>query len=459
MARQVTILGAGLVGSLLAIILRKRGYEVSLYERRPDMRNALISAGKSINLATSARGWKALELAGLKTEMEVLAIPMYGRYLHQADGNTAFQPYSKNNEAIYSVSRGELNKKLMTLAEKHGVKLFFEHRCTHVDVANNTVHFELKDRTHKIVQADLLFGADGAFSALRDSYTRLPRVNCDQMYLEYGYKELCILLGRNGEWLMEKNALHIWPRGNYMLIALPNTDGTFTCTLFMPFEGEVSFEKLKTKEEVTTFFDKQFADAKALMPGLLGDFFTNPTSALITTHISMWHNGGMSALIGDAAHAIVPFYGQGMNAGFEDCTVLSGLMDKYGENWETILDAYAAKRKPNGDAVAQLALMNFIEMRDKVADPRFLERKKIEKELGKRYPDQFVSVYEMVSFSHTPYNTAIQCIQAQDKLLQHIMDDGDFFTNIEQDSFADSLSMWVRDYYNTVQQLDFGNEA
>jgi len=456
--RQVTILGAGLVGSLLAIILKKKGYEVNLYERRPDMRSAAISAGKSINLATSHRGWKALELAGLKEEMEALAIPMYGRYLHQPDGSTAFQPYSKNNEAIFSVSRGELNKKLMTLAEQHGVKIFFEHRCSHVDVAANTLYFELPGKPEKVVQADLLFGADGAFSALRDSYAHMTRVNADHTYLEYGYKELCILPGNNGEWLMEKNALHIWPRGNYMLIALPNTDGTFTCTLFMPFEGPVSFEKLKTKEDVTEFFDKQFADAKALMPGLLDDFFANPTAALITTHISAWHYKDKSALIGDAAHAIVPFYGQGMNAGFEDCTVLSGLMDKYGADWDTILGAYAASRKPNGDAVARLALNNFIEMRDKVADPKFLERKKIEKELGKRFPDKFVSVYEMVSFSHTPYHTAIQCIQAQDKLLQRIMNEGDFFANVESGDFTDMLNIMINEYYNAVQ-LEFGHEA
>jgi len=470
MARQVTILGAGLVGSLLAIILRKRGYEVTLYERRPDMRSASISAGKSINLATSARGWKALELAGLKSEMESLAIPMYGRFLHQADGNTAFQPYGKKNEAIYSVSRGELNKKLMTLAEKHGVKIYFEHRCTHVDIPTNTLHFELPDKQEQTVHTDLLFGADGAFSALRDSYTHLSRVNCDQHYLEYGYKELCILPGKNGEWLMEKNALHIWPRGNYMLIALPNTDGTFTCTLFMPFEGDISFGKLKAEQDVTRFFDKQFPDAKALMPGLLDDFFTNPTAALVTTHISTWHYKDKSALIGDAAHAIVPFYGQGMNAGFEDCTVLSGLMEASPRpsprerevlpdelDWETIFEEYDAKRRPNGNAVAQLALLNFIEMRDKVSDPKFLERKKIEKELGKRFPEQFISVYEMVSFSHIPYNTAIQCIQAQDQLLGCIMDEGDFFVNVEKSSFGDTLSKWVNDYHKAVQQLDFGN--
>lgn len=458
MSRQVTILGAGLVGSLLAIILRKRGYEVSLYERRQDMRSLSMSAGKSINLAMSARGWKALELAGLKTEMEPLAIPMYGRYLHQADGQTAFQPYSRKNEAIYSVSRGELNKKLMTLAENSGVKLHFEHRCTHVDVANNVLQMNHLG-TEKTIQADLLFGADGAFSALRNSYTHMDRVNCSQFYLEYGYKELAILPGANGEWLMEKNALHIWPRGKYMMIALPNTDGTFTCTMFMPFEGEVSFSKLKTEQDVHDLFDKQFADAKALMPGLIEDFFTNPTASLITTHIMPWHYKDKSALIGDAAHAIVPFYGQGMNAGFEDCSVLSGLLDKYGEDWATILPEYETKRKPNGDAVASLALANFTEMRDKVADPRFLERKKIEKELGTRYPDRFISVYEMVSFSHIPYNTAIQCIKAQDSLLEQIMDRGDFWANIEQSSFVDSLGKWVAAYNEAVQQLDFGNEA
>ncbi len=460
MARQVTILGAGLVGSLLAIILRKRGYEVCIYERRPDMRAANISAGKSINLAMSARGWKALELAGLKEDMEPIAIPMYGRYLHQPDGNTAFQPYSRNNEAIYSVSRGELNKKLMTLAEEHGVTIQFEHRCTGVDVANNTLHFELPGGSQKTIQADLLFGADGAFSALRESYTRMNRVNSSQNYLEYGYKELAILPGANGEWLMEKNALHIWPRGKYMMIALPNTDGTFTCTMFMPFEGEgMSFAKLNTEQDVTDLFSKQFADAKALMPALLHDFFTNPTSSLITTHIFPWHYQSKSALIGDAAHAIVPFYGQGMNAGFEDCTVLSSLLDTHGDDWDTILKAYEIRRKPNGDAVAQLALTNFTEMRDKVADPLFLERKKIEKELGKRYPEQFVSVYEMVSFTHTPYNTAIQCIQAQDKLLAQIMNEGDFLTNIGNSGFTGTLDGWVSEYHNAVQQLDFGNEA
>lgn len=459
MARSVTILGAGLVGSLLAIILRKRGYEVTIYERRPDMRAANMSAGKSINLAMSARGWKALDLAGLREDIEALAIPMYGRYLHQPDGSSASQAYGKNNEAIYSVSRGELNKKLMTLAEQYGAKILFEQRCNKVDVADNRIHLQQPDGSEKTVVSDLLFGADGAFSALRTSYTFMDRVNVTQHYIEHGYKELCIPPDAAGNMLMEKNALHIWPRKNFMLIALPNTDGTFTCTLFLPFEGENSFEQLKTEADVMKFFNTNFPDAVPLMPTLIEDFFSNPTSSLVTIRVAPWHYKDKNALIGDAAHAIVPFYGQGMNAGFEDCTVLAMLMDKYGEDWSTILAEYDRLRKPNGDAVLDLALLNFVEMRDKVAEPSFLERKKIEKELGKLYPDQFISIYEMVSFSHIPYHTAISCINAQDNLLATIMNEGDFFINISKDGFKSQLDKWMSDYHQSVQQLDFGNEA
>lgn len=454
MSRSVTILGAGLVGSLLAIILKKRGYNVTVYERRPDMRTATIAAGRSINLAMSARGWKALELAGLRAEMETLAIPMYGRYLHQADGTSASQQYSKNNEAIYSVSRGELNKKLMTLAEQNGVEIHFEHRCTKVDVQENKVHLQTEAGEEKTVVADLLFGADGAFSALRSSYSFMDRVNAAHQYLEHGYKELNIPPSNDGKPMMEQNALHIWPRKNFMLIALPNTDFNFTCTLFLPFEGEYSFAALQTREAVLTFFEQHFPDALAMMPSLVSDFLTNPTASLITTHIKPWHYQDKSALIGDAAHAIVPFYGQGMNAGFEDCTILAGLLDKYGNDWATILKAYDDQRKPNGDAVASLALMNFVEMRDKVADASFLERKKIEKELGKLYAKEFVSVYEMVSFTHIPYSTAINCIAAQDNLLRLIMNEGDFFKNIQDNSFKQKLDNWMKEYHNTVQQYE-----
>lgn len=459
MARNVTILGAGLVGSLLAIILRRRGYPVTIFERRPDMRTTAIGAGRSINLAMSTRGWHALELAGLKEAMEPLAIPMKGRFLHQPDGTTAFQPYGKNGEAIFSVSRGELNKRLMSLAEENGATIHFDERCVQVDVTQNKLTLERPDGSRHEESADLLFGADGAFSALRTAYTHMDRVSSKQQYIDYGYKELNITGGENGSWRMEKNALHIWPRGKFMLIALPNTDGSFTCTMFMPFEGENSFESLHDDASIRSFFEKHFADALPLMPDYLDQFKANPMSALITTHISKWHVGSQSALIGDAAHAIVPFYGQGMNAGFEDCSVLDGLLEQYQNDWETILPVYQQKRKPAGDSVAELALLNFIEMRDKVADPRFLQRKRIEKEIGIRYPEQFNSVYELVSFSHTPYATALKCIAAQDVLLERILDAGDFEANCQQPEFISNLNQWMDEYHMSVKELDFGGRS
>ena len=469
--RSVTILGAGLVGSLLAILLRRRGYEVAIYERRADMRKAATGAGRSINLAMSTRGWHALQLAGLKEEMETLAIPMTGRYLHQPDGSTAFQPYGKNGEAIYSVSRGELNKRLMTLAEKSGAHIHFNQRCARVDVAANTVYLEevtdagntpsnavqseIKNQKSKIT-ADLLFGADGAFSALRTSYSYLDRVSARQDYIEYGYKELSIAPGEAGAWRIEKGALHIWPRGVFMLIALPNMDGSFTCTLFMPFDGESGFAHLAQPENVIPFFQKHFPDIVTLIPDFAEQLARNPTASLITTHISKWKHEGSSALIGDAAHAIVPFYGQGMNAGFEDCSVLDGLMQQYGDDWTTILDQYQQQRKPAGDAVADLALNNFTEMRDKVADPHFLERKRIEKELGKQYPEKFVSVYEMVSFSHTPYQTALRCTEAQDELLGRIMQHADKSQVTDEAAYQKAVEEWIEEYHGKVKELDFG---
>jgi kynurenine 3-monooxygenase len=444
--RSVTILGAGLVGSVLAVLLRKRGYEVTIYERRPDMRKEAIGAGRSINLAMSNRGWKALELAGLREDIEAIAIPMPGRFLHQEDGSSAFQAYGKNGEAIYSVSRGELNKKLMDLAEQNGAQILFNQRCSRVDVPQNTIYIQGADGSEEAIKCDLLFGADGAFSALRTAMSFTDRTNFSQFYIEAGYKELNIPAGPEASWPIEKNALHIWPRHNYMMIALPNIDGSFTCTLFFPFEGTPSFASLKTEAEVEAFFKDQFPDAITLMPTLVHDFMNNPVSSLITTKIFPWRNEDHSCLIGDAAHAIVPFYGQGMNAGFEDCSVLESLMEQYGEDWDTILKEFEQQRKPNADAVADLALNNFIEMRDKVADPVFLERKKVEKELGRRYAGRFNSVYEMVSFSHTPYAYALHCTKAQDILLGKILAEGDFFQNIEQPAFADQVEVWLKEY-------------
>ncbi len=450
MKRSVTILGAGLVGSVLAVLLRKQGYEVTIYERRPDMRLETIGAGRSINLAMSERGWKALELAGLRRQIEAIAIPMPGRFLHQENRASAFQAYGKNEEAIYSVSRGELNKRLMSLAEDSGATIIFNQRCTRVDIPKNSIYLEAADGSETVVDCDLLFGADGAFSSLRTSMSFMDRSNFSQSYIEHGYKELSIPAGPDGTWLIEKNALHIWPRHNFMMIALPNTDGSFTCTLFFPFEGNPSFAALQSEAEIMSFFQSQFPDAVGLMPTLLEDFQHNPVSSLITTKISPWHYQDKSCLIGDAAHAIVPFYGQGLNAGFEDCSVLVELMSLHGEDWETILKELEISRKPNGDAVADLALMNFIEMRDKVADPKFLERKKIEKDLGLRFKGRFNSVYEMVSFSHTPYHYALHCTKAQDVLLEQIMAEGDYFSNINNPDFLERLESWMERYEQMI---------
>ncbi|MFI5134481.1 MAG: FAD-dependent oxidoreductase [Chitinophagales bacterium] len=409
MKKQATILGAGLVGSLLAIHLAKRGYKVEIHERRPDMRKENIPAGRSINLAMSDRGWRGLERVGLRDDIESIAIPMNGRMIHALDGSTSLQPYGKEGQAIYAVSRGVLNSALMNLAEQQDdVTIFFNERCVGVDMQKHMLHFENpRSDSYSEKSYDLLFGADGAFSALRLSMQFLDRYNYSQGYIDHGYKELLIPADANGNHKMFKNALHIWPRGNFMLIALPNLDGTFTCTLFFPWEGDVAFEKLKTEDDVTKFFGDYFPDVIPLMPTYLEDFFQNPIASLVTVKCFPWQVNGNACLIGDAAHAIVPFFGQGMNAGFEDCTVLSELMDDHGDDWKTILPIFEMMRKQNTDAIADLALNNFIEMRDLVADPHFLHKKKIEKIIAEKYPEKYISPYQMVSFSHIPYAEAM----------------------------------------------------
>lgn len=424
MKKEVIIVGAGLVGSLLSIYLSKRGYKVKIFERRPDMRKEKMSVGRSINLALSDRGIKALEEVGIMEEIKKIAIPMHGRFLHNKDGSTAYQPYGQEGQFINSVSRGELNKKLMDLAETHGAEIFFNEKCETVNWKKNIVHFE---NTQSPVTSgfsfDLLFGSDGAYSAARLTHQlQHDKFQYQQYYIDFGYKELNIPAGSNGGFLMEKKALHIWPRGNYMLIALPNIDGSFTCTLFFPFEGEPSFKSLATKEKVDAFFKATFADAYDLMPGLAHDFFANPTSSLVTVKCFPWVREDKFALIGDAAHAIVPFFGQGMNCGFEDCRVLDELIDLHKEDWGEILREYQTLRKPDGDAIADLAINNFTEMRDKTADPKFLLQKKIEARLHEKYPDKWIPAYSQVTFSpHIRYSEALKRGQMQEAIMQEVM--------------------------------------
>ncbi|MCA6443718.1 MAG: FAD-dependent monooxygenase [Bacteroidetes bacterium] len=432
MSKQITIVGAGLVGSLASIYLAKRGYKVSIYERRSDMRKVSMSAGKSINLALSDRGWKGLQGVGIADEIKKIAIPMYGRAIHNKDGSNTFQPYGKEDQAIYSVSRADINMKLMDLAEQHeNVKIHFDSKCNSVNrqkkeaVFEHTTSNQLSNNKY-----DILLGADGAFSASRlNMQLTSDRFEYKQHYIDCGYKELIIPPGPNGEFLLEKNALHIWPRGSFMMIALPNPDGNFTCTLFMPFEGEKSFDTLKTQDEVLNFFKSEFADAVPLMPTLLEDFFNNPTSSLVTVKCFPWTFDDSIALIGDAAHAIVPFYGQGMNCGFEDCVVLNNLIDRHNDNWELILKDYQNLRKPDGDAIADLAIANFIEMRDKTADPKFLLQKKIETKFSQKHPEKWIPLYSMVTYSpHIRYSEALRNGNKQQAIMDKVMN----IPNIEQ---------------------------
>jgi len=420
--KKAVVVGAGLVGSLWAVFLARRGYHVDVFERRHDMRAAGYVGGRSINLAMSERGWKAVEMAGIREKIDKVALPMPGRMMHAVDGACTYQPYGKEGEAIYSVSRGGLNLELLNIAASFpNVHFHFEHRCTEVDLHKEFISFEdMRTGEHKIIAAPLIFGADGAFSAVRYALQRTDRFDYTQQYLEHGYKELSIAPNADGSHKMDPGALHIWPRGNFMLIALPNADGSFTCTLFLPFEGEVSFEHLTTNDAVDAVFKRYFADTMPLMPDLKEQFFANPTSSLCTVHCHPWQWQNRILLIGDSAHAIVPFYGQGMNAGFEDCTILDGMYEQYGGDWSKIIPEFARKREADGNAIAELALRNFIEMRDKVGDPKFLLRKKIAAHLHAKHPD-FMPVYSMVSFSNTPYHVALREDDNQDRLFQKIL--------------------------------------
>ncbi|MGD1844775.1 MAG: FAD-dependent oxidoreductase [Salibacteraceae bacterium] len=420
---KIIVVGAGLVGSLLAIKMARRGYQVEVFERRGDLRTAEIIAGRSINLALSNRGWKAIEEAGVTDIIEKIAIPMKGRIMHSVSGELTFQQYGKEDEAIYSVSRGELNRQLLLAAGRfENVTMHFHARCLDLDLNTNTLHFENSETGETMeVSGDRIFGTDGAFSAIRNRLMRTDRFNYSQHYLPHGYKELTIPPGPNGTFQIDKNALHIWPRGQYMLIALPNLDGSFTCTLFFPYEGAPSFASLTDDRAVRSFFEEVFPDTLTYMPKLEAEYFSNPTASLITVKTEPWNYEDRILIIGDASHAIVPFYGQGMNSGFEDCTVLTDILDRNNGDWSTTIPEFAAHRKPDADAISDLALRNFIEMRDLVGDEGFLLQKKIEKRIYDRHPEKWVPLYSMVTFSHRRYSEALALGKKQDKIMASVM--------------------------------------
>ena len=421
-SEKVTLIGAGLNGPLLAILLRRRGFAVEIYERRPDMRQVRMSAGRSINLAVSTRGIYALQQAGLWERMRSIIIPMKGRMMHSVGGELTFQPYGKDEvEVINSISRVELNIALMNGAEEEGAVIHFDRRCTGYDLTSGAIRLRDENTSEDFDSAaGVVIGCDGSASAIRTEMLKLSRFDFSQEYLDYGYKELTIPAGADGKHLLETNALHIWPRGDHMLIALPNIDGTFACILFLPFEGANSFASLSTRSDVVRFFHDRFLDAFRLMPELADNYFTNPTGAMVTVKCSPWHVEGNILLLGDAAHAIVPFFGQGLNCGFEDCTSLIGLLDRHGADWPRVFAEFEKERKINTDAIADMAIENFTEMRDRVADARFLFRKKVELALEAKYPQQFVPKYAMVTFHRIPYSVAQARGAVQDRMLAEL---------------------------------------
>jgi len=418
---NVAVAGAGLVGTLLAIYLKKIGHHVQVFDKNEDIRQIEFS-GKSINLAISTRGWKTLDDIGIGDRIRALAIPMDKRAIHNIDGSITHQKYGMNGESIYSISRGGLNQVMVDIAEEFGVEFRFEHKIWDVDLSNPSLFIGESERGDwQELAFDKIFGADGSFSKIRARMQKQNRFNYSQYFLPLGYKELRIPANEDGSHKIDKNSFHIWPHGDFMLIALPNEDGSFTCTLFMPFEGEISFENINTEEKLVKFFAEFFPDTKTLIPELKTDYFKNPTSSLVTTDCYPWTYEDKVALLGDAAHAMVPFYGQGMNAGFEDITEMYNQIVKNGDDWLAVFENYQNIRKPNGDAISELSFRNFIEMGTKTADKMFLLQKKIEAKFTNLYPKRWLPLYDRVTFSLRPYTEALAIGDLQREVMNEVM--------------------------------------
>jgi kynurenine 3-monooxygenase len=416
----VVLVGGGLGGSLMAILLGRAGYAVRGIEMRPDARAGPPQGGRSINLALSARGLHALERVGLAREILSLAVPMRGRMIHSQDGRTAFQPYGTSDDQVNnSVSRADLNIALLNAAERlPDVRFSFGQRVRAVDLERGEVTaLDTATGAARTIRGDVVIGADGAFSAVRRQLAKQDRFDYQQAFLSHGYKELSIPPSGDGGFRLEKNALHIWPRGGFMMIALPNRDGSFTCTLFLPFEGENGFAALTTEADVRRFFDRHFPDVVPLMPGLAEECLTHPTGSMVTIRCRPWHGGGRVGLLGDACHAVVPFHGQGANAAFEDCLVLDECIRRHAPDWGAAFAAFEGLRRENTDALADLSIDNFEEMKHHTGSRLFLMKKALEKGLHRLFPSRFVPLYMMISFTLIPYAEARRRARRQARAL------------------------------------------
>ncbi len=427
----ILIIGAGLCGSLLALRMAQRGYNIKLVEKRPDLRKIEQDAGRSINLALSDRGLKGLRLAGVEEMAKKLCIPMTGRMIHDTQGNTFLSKYSgRDNEYINSISRPGLNMLLLDEAEKlPNVEIIFNKGCKTVDLEEGTATFHDYETKEEVsYSGDIILGTDGAGSAVRKSMFDHKKFlfSFSQEWLTHGYKEITIPTAEDGGFRTYKNALHIWPRGEDMLIALPNLDGSFTVTLFLPYaNSDFGFDNLDTPEKVLEYFNKEYPDAVELMPNLVEEFFENPTGPLGTIKCSPWNSYGKSLVLGDAAHAIVPFYGQGMNASFEDVVVFDEILNKHEGDWSTVFNAYEKARKKDTDAIADLAVDNFYEMKEHTASPLFQKKRKLEIALETEFPNEYSSKYSLVTFNEDiPYSEAMKRGRAQDKAILNLLDDG-----------------------------------
>ncbi len=446
---DVTIVGAGLAGTLLAVLLAQRGDRVHVFERLPDMRRTQIAAGRSINLALAARGIRALELAGVMQDVMPLLIPMRGRVLHASDGALSFMPYGQQeHEVIHSVSRPGLNRVLLDSAERAGATIHFRRALVDADFTNRTLVFADEAGAQHEAPMHTVIGADGAGSMLRRLAVAQLGIACSESLLPHAYKELTLPARAGGRHRIEKNALHIWPRGGFMLIALPNLDGSFTVTLFLASQGDPSFESLTAPAAIEAFFATHFPDASELMPQLAAEFAAHPTGIMGTIRCDQWHPAENVLLIGDAAHAMTPFHGQGMNAAFEDCRVLSEMLGEAAV-WREAFERFERVRKPNGEAISNMALENYVEMRDTVRHPKFMLQKALSLELERRFPDRFVPRYSMVMFhDEIPYRLAYDRGRVQEEILSELTTAAETLAEVDY-SRAEQL---IRKRLPTIQE-------